>query len=168
MILLMMYLMLTMMMITRMMIKMMLMYHMALMMMMTMSMSTMMMHVIILMYTVGLEILELITSNRGCEVLTIKILLAIVRLWVLHCLIWTLGLVVPPTPPTSPLHNGSTIPLIMVLPKCHPTRLFWTAPHPYPHFYQEHPRHKKWISILTQKLTLFVLLRKFWSWFKTE
>ena len=33
---------------------------------------------IILIYTTGFKILELITSNRGCEVLTIKILLAIV------------------------------------------------------------------------------------------
>ena len=78
MILLMMYLMLMMMMIMRMMIKMVLMYHMEMMMMiMTMSMSMMMMHVTILMDNAGLEILELITSNRGCEVLTIKILLAI-------------------------------------------------------------------------------------------
>ena len=52
--------------------------HMALMMiMMTTSMSTIMIHVIILLDTTKLEILELITSNRGCEVLTIKILLAI-------------------------------------------------------------------------------------------
>ena len=64
-------------MLTMMMIKMMLMYHMELMTMMTMSMSMMMMHVIILLDTVGIEILELITSNRGCEVLTIKILLSI-------------------------------------------------------------------------------------------
>ena len=73
-----MYLMPTMMMIMRMVIKMMLMYHMELMMtMMKMSISTMIMLVIILLYTVGLEILELIKSNRGCEVLTIKIMLAI-------------------------------------------------------------------------------------------
>ena len=69
--------MLTIMMIMRMVIKMMLMYHMVLMIMMTTSMSTMMIHVIILLDTAKLEILELITSNRGCEVLTIKILLAI-------------------------------------------------------------------------------------------
>ena len=50
---------------------------MALFMMMTTLMSMMMMHVIILMDTAGLEILELITSNTGCEILTIKILLAI-------------------------------------------------------------------------------------------
>ena len=62
-----------------MMVKMMVMYHMALMVMMMITnlMSTMMMHVIILLDTVGIEILELITSNRGCEVLTIKILLSI-------------------------------------------------------------------------------------------
>ena len=73
-----MYLMPTMMMIMRMMIKMRLMYHIELMVtMMITSMSTMMMLVIILLYTTGLEILELITINRGCEVLTIKILLAI-------------------------------------------------------------------------------------------
>ena len=72
MILLMMYLMLTIMM-----VNMTVMYHMTLMMMTTL-MSTMMMHVIILMYTAGLEILELITSNRGCEVLTIKNI-------VIHC-----------------------------------------------------------------------------------
>ena len=53
---------------------------------------------IILLDTTGFDILELITSNRVCEVLTIKILLAIVRLWVLHWLIWPLGLVVPLTP----------------------------------------------------------------------
>ena len=47
------------------------------MMMMTMSMSTMIIHVIILLDTTKLEILELIRSNRGCEVLTIKLLLAI-------------------------------------------------------------------------------------------
>ena len=45
---------------------------------------------------------------------------------------------------------------------------FGQPPHPCPHFYQENPRHKKWISILTQNLTFFVLLRKFWSWFKME
>ena len=73
MIFLMMYLMLTMMMIMRMVIKMMLMYQMELMMMMMM----MMMHVIILLDTIGLDILDSITSNRGCEVLTIKISLAI-------------------------------------------------------------------------------------------
>ena len=47
------------------------------MMMMTTLMSMMMMHVIILLDTVGIEILELITSNIGCEVLTIKILLSV-------------------------------------------------------------------------------------------
>ena len=73
-----MYLMPTMLMIMRTMIKMMLMYHMELMMtMMIMSMSTMMMLVIILLYTIGLDILELLTSNRGCEVVNIKILLSI-------------------------------------------------------------------------------------------
>ena len=78
MILLMMYLMLTMMMIMRMMSEIMLMYHMALMMMMiTTSMYMMTMHVTILLDTVGLEILELIIINGGCEVLTIQILLAI-------------------------------------------------------------------------------------------
>ena len=41
------------------------------------SISTMMMLVIILIYTAILEILDLITSNKGCEVLTIKKLLAI-------------------------------------------------------------------------------------------
>ena len=52
--------------------------HMALMMMMmTMSMSTMMIHFIILLDTAKLNILELITSNSGCEVFTIKILLVI-------------------------------------------------------------------------------------------
>ena len=78
MILLMMYLVMKMMMIMRIMIKMMLKYHMeSMVMIMTMLMSTIMIHVIILMDTAKLEILELIISNRGCEVLTIKILLAI-------------------------------------------------------------------------------------------
>ena len=53
-------------------------YHMALMMMMmTTSMSMMTMHVTILLDTAGLEILELIISNGGCEVFTIQIFLAI-------------------------------------------------------------------------------------------
>ena len=68
-----------------------------------------------------IEILELITTNRGCEVLTIKILLAI-------------GFSSSPTPPTPHLQKGSTIPPIMVLPKCHPTRLFWTTPPSIPSF----------------------------------
>ena len=73
-----MYLMPTMIMIMSMMIKMRFMYHTELMMtMMITLMSMMMMLVIILLYIEGLEILELITSNRGCEVFTIKILLAI-------------------------------------------------------------------------------------------
>ena len=45
---------------------------------------------------------------------------------------------------------------------------FGQPTHTYHHFYQEHSRHKKWISILTQKLIFFVLLRTFWSWFKME
>ena len=80
----------------------------------------------------------------------------------------SIGFSSSPVHPTPPLQKCSTMPRIMVLPKCYPTRLFWTTPHPYPHFYQEHPRHKKWISILTQKLTLFVLFRTFWCWIKTE
>ena len=120
-----------------MMIKMMLMYHMEFMMMtmMTMLMSMMMMLVIILLDTAKLEILELITSNRGCEVLTIKILLSIwfyIDLYV-H---WVQYSPHPnPLTPTPLLQKGSTIPPIMVLPKCHPTRFFWTTHPSIPSFF---------------------------------
>ena len=86
----------------------------------------------------------------------------IVSYWILHWLIWPLGLVVPPHPLCIKIvqYHLSWCYQNVTLQGC-----FGHPPHPYPHFYQENPRHRKWISILIQKLTFFVLLR---SWFKME
>ena len=87
---------------------------------------------------------------------------------VLHWMIWPLGLVVPP-PPYTPLaerwynttYHGAT--------KMSPYKVVLDNPPAIPSFLPKTSKAQEaWISILTQKITLFVLLRTFWSWFKME
>ena len=71
--------------------------------------------------------------------------------------------------PPNPFQKVSiAIPPIMVLTKCHPTRLFQTTPSSIPSVIPRTSKAKEVDINLIKKLTFFVLLRTFWSWFKME